>query len=255
MGCGIRERSLGRPSPGHGLTLLKLARLPSGEPEIFASIQGEGVSAGRPSTFVRLSLCNLACTWCDTKYTWDWARHDPRVEIALAPVAEIVGRVSALGVENVVITGGEPLIQQDALLDVAGALTSAGHRIEVETNGTFMPQPSLRVHVAQWNVSPKLANSGNATRHRLVDEPLRWFAQSEDAWLKFVIDAPADLDEVEALVGAYEVPRKRVILMPQGASVDELNRRSAWLVDACTLRGYRFSTRLHILLWGDERGR
>ena len=235
--------------------MLKLARLPSGEPEIFASIQGEGVSAGRPSTFVRLSLCNLACTWCDTKYTWDWVRYDPAVEIARTQSTEVVERVAALGVENVVITGGEPLMQQDALSDVAEALTSAGHRIEVETNGTFEPQPSLRCHVAQWNVSPKLANSGNAAQCRLLDAPLHWFAQSEDAWFKFVIDAPADLDEVEALVNNYGVPHGRVVLMPQGTSVDALDKRSGWLAEACVNHGYRFSTRMHILLWGDERGR
>ena len=175
--------------------MLKLARLPSGEPEIFASIQGEGVSAGRPSTFVRLSLCNLACTWCDTKYTWDWARYDPAVEIVRTQSTEVVERVAALGVENVVITGGEPLMQQDELSDVAEALTSAGHRIEVETNGTFEPRPPLWRHVAQWNVSPKLSNSGNPPARRLLDASLRWFAQSEDAWFKFVMDSPADLDE------------------------------------------------------------
>lgn len=235
--------------------MLKLARLPSGEPEIFASIQGEGVSAGRPSTFVRLSLCNLACAWCDTKYTWDWARYDPADEIARTGSTEIADRVTALGVENVVITGGEPLMQQDALSDVAEALTSAGHRIEVETNGTFEPERSLQRHVAQWNVSPKLANSGNARERRLLDVPLRWFAQSEDAWFKFVVDAPEDLDEVEALVNNYGVARGRVILMPQGTSVEALDKRSGWLAEACARHGYRFSTRMHILLWGDERGR
>lgn len=235
--------------------MLKLARLPSGEPEIFASIQGEGVSAGRPSTFIRLSLCNLACTWCDTKYTWDWANYDPAVEIARTSGSEIVDRVTALGVENVVITGGEPLMQQDALSEVAEALTRAGHRIEVETNGTFEPKLSLQGHVAQWNVSPKLANSGNARKRRVLDEPLRWFAQSEDAWFKFVIDAPVDLEEVDALVARYRVPRRRVILMPEGTSVVALNGRSGWLADACARHGYRFSTRMHILLWGDERGR
>ena len=146
-------------------------------------------------------------------------------------------------------------MQQDALLEVADALTKAGHRIEVETNGTFEPQPLLRRHVAQWNVSPKLANSGDSARRRLVDAPLRWFAKSKKAWFKFVVDAPADLDEVEALVDAYDVPRRRVLLMPQGASAAALSKRSTWLVDACARRGYRFSTRMHILLWGDARGR
>ena len=235
--------------------MLKLARLQSGEPEIFASIQGEGVSAGRPSTFVRLSLCNLACTWCDTKYTWDWAHYDPGVEIMHTTNAEVIRRVTSLRVENVVITGGEPLMQQDALADIVKELTRAGHRIEVETNGTFQPRRSLRRHIAQWNVSPKLANSGNAAWRRLVDAPLRWFAQSGNAWFKFVIDVPADLEEVEDLVNGYDVARTRVILMPQGTSVAALDKRSAWLADACARRGYRFSTRIHILLWGDERGR
>ena len=90
-------------------------------------------------------------------------------------------------------------------------LTRAGHRIEVETNGTIQPIPSLRRNVAQWNVSPKLANSGNAARRRivapLVDAPLRWFGQSQNAWFKFVIDVPADLDEVTDLVTNYAVPK------------------------------------------------
>ena len=96
---------------------------------------------------------------------------------------------------------------------------------------------------------------GNAPGRRLLDAPLRWFAQSEDAWFKFVMDSPADLDEVDVLVNKYEVPRGRVILMPQGTSVDALDKRSGWLAEACARHGYRFSTRMHILLWGDERGR
>ena len=235
--------------------MLKLARLQSGEPEIFASIQGEGASAGRPSTFVRLSLCNLACTWCDTKYTWDWAHYDPGVEITHTANTEITRRIASLGVENVVITGGEPLMQQDALADIAEELTRAGHRIEVETNGTFEPHLSLQQHVAQWNVSPKLANSRNAARLRLVDAPLRWFAHSANAWFKFVIDIPADLEEIEDLVSRYGLPPGRVILMPQGTSVAALDNRSAWIAEACIRLGYRFSTRMHILFWGDERGR
>ena len=231
--------------------MLKLARIQTGEPEIFASIQGEGASIGRPSTFVRLALCNLACSWCDTKYTWDWAHF----EIVLASDVEIIERVTSLGVVNVVVSGGEPLMQQDALAAIAEQLARTGHRIEIETNGTFRPNSSLQRDISQWNVSPKLTTSGDAARLRLIDRPLEWFAQSENAWFKFVIDIPSDLEEVSEIMNKYAVPRERVILMPLGTSIEELDERSAWLADACVRRGYRFSTRMHILLWGDERGR
>ena len=234
--------------------MLKLARLPSGEPEIFTSIQGEGASAGRPSTFVRLSLCNLACSWCDTKYTWDWEQYDPKVEITALDCSAVAARVVELGVENVVVTGGEPLMQQAPLADLAGELTQRGHRIEVETNGTFAPRPSLQTHVSQWNVSPKLENSGNPVGRRRLDEPLEWFAASDNAWFKFVVETPTDLEEVDCLLARLKVPSERVILMPQGTSPEALRERSAWLAPLCSDRGYRFSTRMHILIWGDERG-
>lgn len=233
---------------------MKLARLPTGEPEIFTSIQGEGASAGRPSTFVRLSLCNLACSWCDTKYTWDWEHYDPKVEVTAVDCAAVVARVSELGVENVVVTGGEPLMQQASLVELVGDLVQLGHRIEVETNGTFAPQPLLQTHISQWNVSPKLANSGNPVERRQLDQPLEWFAASDNAWFKFVVDTPTDLEEIQCLLARFKVPDERVILMPQGASPEALKERSTWLAPLCSDRGYRFSTRLHILIWGDERG-
>ena len=100
--------------------VLKLSRLPAGEPEVFTTIQGEGVSAGVPSTFVRLSLCSLRCVWCDTKFTWDWERYDPRVEIVRLDVPEVTRRVLAGGTRNVVITGGEPLLQQEEVARPGG---------------------------------------------------------------------------------------------------------------------------------------
>ena len=235
--------------------MLRLSRLPNGEPEIFASIQGEGVSLGVPSTFVRLSLCNLQCDFCDTKYTWQWTRYDPRVEIARLDVAEIVRRVEATAPRNVVITGGEPLLQQDALVPLAAALKAGGRHIEVETNGTIAPCAALAASIDQWNVSPKLANSGNAPAKREVADALAWFARQPDAYLKFVVAVPPDLDEVRALVARHAVPAERVLLMPEGTSAEVLAARSGWLAERCTALGYRYTTRLHILLWGDKRGR
>jgi 7-carboxy-7-deazaguanine synthase len=234
---------------------LILSRLPTGHPEIFASIQGEGVSIGVPSVFVRLSGCNLACNWCDTRYTWDWDRYDPRVESMRLHVADVVKRVEQLGGRNVVITGGEPLLQQRHLVGLTTLLKCTERRLEVETGGTLVPKPELAASIDQWNVSPKLANSGNAAARREVPEALAWFASQSHAYFKFVIVEPEDLGEVDALVDRYHIARDRVLLMPEGVNAETLQQRSSWLVPRAQERGYRFTTRLHVLLWGDQRGR
>jgi len=235
--------------------MLKLSRLPSGEAEIFESIQGEGTSAGQPSVFVRLATCNLRCSWCDTAYTWDWRRYDRRREVMTVGVAEVVQRVTSFSSSNVVLTGGEPLLQDSKLAVLAAKLKARQRRIEVETNGTRVPSPGLAANVDQWNVSPKLENSGNSLGRREMPGALDWFAGQPNAFLKFVVSSPADIPEVSTLVGRYQVPAARVLLMPEARDAATLRERSSWLADACRAYGYRFSSRLHILLWGDERGR
>jgi 7-carboxy-7-deazaguanine synthase len=237
------------------LSTLKLSRLPGGDPEIFESIQGDGVSMGIPSVFVRLSICNLGCSWCDTAYTWDWSTFDPRVEIEKLEVDEVLSRVLLFRSRNTVITGGEPLLQMSPLEDLAGKLDLAGRRIEVETNGTVRPSAGLSARISQWNVSPKLAHSGNKLERREKPAALRWFARATNAFFKFVISDPSDLDEVDAFVERYAVPPERVLLMPEGRDAEVLARRSEWLPELCIARGFRYTTRVHVLLWAEERGR
>lgn len=235
--------------------MLRLSRLPTGEPEIFTSIQGEGVTAGVPSTFVRLSVCSLSCAFCDTAYTWDWRRYDPRAEIVRLEVPEVIRRVVAGGTRNVVITGGEPLLQQRDLVPLAAGLKSEGQRIEVETSGTVLPLEALAARIEQWNVSPKLASSGNDPEAREIPEALTWFAAQSQAYFKFVVVVPDDVAEVQEIVARYGVPAERVLLMPEGTTAAALAERSPWVVERCQALGYRFTTRLHVLLWGDKRGR
>ena len=135
--------------------------MPDGAPEIFESIQGEGASAGVPSTFVRLAVCNLQCSWCDTAYTWDWKEYERANQVLQISAAAVVDAVAGRRPRNVVVTGGEPLAQRHALAGLMRALREHGYRIEVETNGTI-PPGELTGLVDQWNVSPKLASSGNA---------------------------------------------------------------------------------------------
>ncbi len=119
--------------------MLKVSRQPDGQPEIFHSIQGEGVHAGRPAVFLRLAHCNLACVWCDTRYTWDWEHYDQRKEVESVSVDEAEEEIRRFDCRNLVVTGGEPLIQQRALAPLLERLKSSGFWIEVETNGTIVP--------------------------------------------------------------------------------------------------------------------
>jgi len=215
--------------------------------EVFGpTVQGEGPSLGRRTGFVRLGRCNLACTWCDTAYTWDWSRYDPAVELRKLDVDEVVRQVDAMDVPMVVVTGGEPLLQQSALIDLLPRLKP--RRIEVETAGTLAPRPELVELVDQWNVSPKLANSGNPAERRHKPDVLRAFEATGRAVFKFVAEGPAELDEI----AAFGV--SPVWVMPQGTTPDTVRDGLARLADAVIARGWNLTTRLHVEVWGDRRG-
>ena len=233
---------------------MKLNRKPGGEPEIFHSLQGEGAAIGTPSVFLRLGLCNLICTWCDTKYTWDWRHYDYKKEVVELPLDQVKERIMAYGCRHLVITGGEPLLQQRGLAPLIRELKGEGFFFEVETNGAIVPSSELARHIDQWNVSPKLGNSGNSPHRREVPTALKLFSRLQNAYFKFVVAAGPDLEEVSSLVEKHEISRDRVILMPEGSDAGALREKSQWLSKLCVEAGFRFTPRLHILLWGDTRG-
>lgn len=247
-----------------------LARLNDG-PEIFFTLQGEGVSAGLPAVFVRASLCNLHCRWCDTDHTWNFEgtpwQHDKdadpnyrkhrKADVTIeVPTAEIVERVAAFFCRRVVLTGGEPLLQQEAWLEVIDGLRKIdpAYVFEVETNGTKMPTPEFRAAVNQFNVSPKLANSGMEERLRIVPGVLVSFVEDPKAWFKFVARGHEDMMEIRSFTNCFGIPPEKVLVMPEGRSSAELDRHARELVGRCMLHGWRFCDRLHVRLWGDVRG-
>jgi 7-cyano-7-deazaguanosine (preQ0) biosynthesis protein QueE len=214
------------------------------------TVQGEGPSLGRRAAFVRLGRCNLACSWCDTQYSWNWDRYDPDVELHEMTVESVLEQLDAMDVPMVVVTGGEPLLQQRALEPLLRALKERRLRVEVETAGTIAP--TLLEFVDQWNVSPKLANSGNAVERRYKPEVLRVFEATGCAVFKFVACDVTDLDEVDAIVD--ECGLTDVWVMPEGTDAVTLEKRTIAIGDAVVARGWNLTTRLHILVWGDKRG-
>jgi organic radical activating enzyme len=221
--------------------------------EVFESIQGEGASAGEPSVFVRLAVCNLRCTWCDTRYTWDWAQFDYDKEVRRVSVSAVAEQLAATDPAHIVVTGGEPLLQQPALVELLSLLPDARH-VEVETNGTIAPMPELARRVDQWNVSPKLANSGEPHERRIVPGALAALGATGRAWLKLVIEATTDMDEALALVGELAWPRERVLLMPQAAAREALAERMPLTLRLAKKHGFEASPRLHVERWGGRRG-
>lgn len=245
---------------------LTLAATTPGEPEIFASLQGEGPSLGRPSAFIRLSRCNLACQWCDTAYTWRFTgdnrpHRDDRAfdraanQVTLAE-ADAAARIAALGQDRLVVTGGEPLLQGAALARMIALLKSdvPGMHVEIETNGSVALSSGLEAMIDQFNVSPKLAHSGNAPELALDPARLARWAADPRAFFKFVIAGPTDLDEVAALRDRHAIARERLFVMPEGTDSATLRERARWLAQAALERGWRFTDRLHIHLYGDTRG-
>ena len=241
---------------------LILATDDTGGPEIFASLQGEGPSAGKPCSFIRLSRCNLACVWCDTAYTWhfdgderphrDGTTFDRKAnQVTLSPF-DAARAIDRLSPRRLVVTGGEPLLQAAALAEMA--LLLPDHAIEIETNGTVEPSARFDAFVDQYTVSPKLAHSGNAASLALPPDRLAAWAADPRAWFKFVIADPADIAEVRAIQDAHAIAPERVFLMPEGTTSAVLREREAWLAPLCLEHGYRLSDRLHIHLYGDTRG-
>ncbi|MFB8241650.1 7-carboxy-7-deazaguanine synthase QueE [Kitasatospora purpeofusca] len=240
------------------------------------TVQGEGSAAGRHCLFVRLWDCNLECTWCDTAYTWAvtaekaaktrngqrYERNEPAYgEKEMGP-AEVLSRLQALwDVENrptiIVVSGGEPMMQQRALVPLLEQLRGWGNEIHIETAGTIAPLAEFDALVAQYNVSPKLANSGNRLAKRNKPKALATLRDTGKAWFKFVVtqDCTTDLAEIDQIVEAVALPPQRVMAMPEGSDARSNIATAEKVVDAALERGFGLSFRTHVLLWGHDPDR
>ena len=222
--------------------------------EIFTSIQGEGTNAGKPSIFLRTAECNLKCTWCDTKYTWDWKNFDYSKEVKEISIKEVRERLEQFNLRHLVITGGEPLMQQDDLEELLVHLKPEFY-IEIETNCTILPNNALSTLVDQWNVSPKTKNSGNPLELCEDNECYAFFSKQKNCYFKYVVESKDDLMEIHNLVKKHRLEKNKVLLMTQAATKGELLERESNVFLMSKENGLGFSPRMHVAKWGSQRGK
>lgn len=241
--------------------------------ETFLSIQGEGKTSGVLSVFIRLAGCNLMCggqgtqkdgklynnaTWrCDTIEVWMKGKKKEHREF----VNELIQKFDFISVlrdgAHLVITGGEPLLQQEAIASFLYYLNTAfgiNPFTEIETNGTIVPLKDLEVMVDQWNVSPKLSNSGEPHDKRIVKDALKWFVRKEEAQLKFVISGTNSLSEAIAIKNMFDIKNQKVWFMPAASSRKELATIQDFVSKAAILNRVNYSNRLHLELWDKKTG-
>jgi 7-carboxy-7-deazaguanine synthase len=225
--------------------------------ETFYSIQGEGQTAGTPAVFLRLGGCNLLCDgkWrCDTIEVWKKSVSVPFEKVFPKDYIEALARGAHL-----VITGGEPLLQQAAI--VAYLWWFAGNFgwrpiVEVETNGTIAPNDDMKKMVTYWNISPKLSNSGEPYIKRINEVVLAQFFNLcgvRSLCYKFVIN---DQEDVIEMLNEYFplINAKRVWLMPAGENQEQLAVTRPIVAEACKQLFLNYSERLHIGIWNKKTG-
>lgn len=225
--------------------------------EIYQSRQGEGLLTGTPSVFVRTSGCNLRCDFCDTPFaSWEPAGDQMSVAEILAQVNEL-----AADTKHVVVTGGEPMLPRE-IGELCSEIRSAGFHITIETAGTIFHSLDCDL----MSISPKLSNSDPSQsragewrkRHqakRYQPDVVRHLMEDYTFQLKFVADTSADIDEILEFVDLFRpIDRSRVLLMPQGVTVDELKKRESWLLPLADEHGFTYCPRKHIEWYGNKRG-
>lgn len=229
--------------------------------EVFGpTYQGEGPHTGQRVAFVRLGGCNLHCWWCDTAYTWDASRYDLRAELSREPVDTIVSKVLDTHPHRVIVSGGEPLLHQEQTgwHDLLTQLATAGVPVDVETNGTTAPTAFTARHVDTFVVSPKLAHAGDPAQQRFRIGALRALADLAErgsAVMKVVAVGPRHVAQAARLAATVGWPLSQVWVMPEGTDTTTLLARHAEVADAALNEGVNFTTRLHVLTWGEERAR
>jgi organic radical activating enzyme len=229
----------------------------------FHTVEGEGELIGSPSVFMRLFGCNLTCKgWASTDSPWgcdsyiSWSKRNKYSFEQMFSFYEENGLIEKLRRGDIwKITGGEPMLRQEPLLKFVQAFYEKYRftpTIDFETNGTILPhQDWLDKWNATFTVSPKLSNNGDPKSKRYIPHVLRWHSNIHSCF-KFVVNDQALFSElfVDYINDPnIRVPKNRVWIMVCAGSREEHINNAAEVVELCKLHGFKFSPRLHLMVW------
>ena len=207
--------------------------------EIFLSLQGESTSVGLPTVFVRLTGCPLRCTYCDTEYAFHGGTS--------FSIDQVLEEVAGYGVQQVTVTGGEPLAQP-GVLPLMAALCDAGYSVSIETSGALdVSEVDVRVRKVLDIKTP-----GSGEMHRNLWPNLDHCGAGDE--IKFVLCDRQDYDWAKLKcdeLGLYDQPVE--VLFSPVAETLPARMLADWIV--ADRLPVRFQVQLHKLLWGDEPGR
>jgi len=204
--------------------------------EIFSSIQGESSYAGLPCVFVRLTGCNLRCSYCDTAYAYD--KGMDRTEDA------VIEKVMQAGIRLVEITGGEPLLQRE-VYSLIKKFLDTGCKVLVETNGS--------VSIADIDIGAvvilDVKTPGSGMSDKMDLENFKRIKQSDE--VKFVITSRHDYDWSKKIIDKYNLANKCHILLSPAYGILKPDNLAVWMIED-KLRA-RFNLQLHKYIFGPER--
>ncbi len=242
--------------------------------EVFYSIQGEGKTIGKPSYFIRLTGCNLMCGGWESKKdgklhneaTWRCDSYDVWKSGKSMQFDELIEKMGESFVDDLrekrthlIITGGEPLLHDKSIVNFVTFFRNKYEFtpfIEIETNATILPSFTLQYLVYQWNVSPKLNNSGMSKFRTHNEKAIKFFNTSKESIFKFVVSCIDDVNDIMDWIHNYsfEIQKNKIYLMPSCESREELDFLKSWLVDICKAEKFKYSHRLQIEIYNQKTG-
>lgn len=217
--------------------------------EHFISINGEGQRAGELALFLRFTGCDLRCDWCDTK--WAIPMDAPFSPATTEELTQIAAKAKdTMGVLNVTLTGGEPLLQKD-LPELCSSLASLGLNVEIETNGAAPLKPFLE-SCAELGCRPQLTMDYKLPSSKMESRMLTEnFPQlEENDTLKMVCASRQDLSRAEQVIRELS-PRCKVYLSPVFGRIDP--EEIVEFMKEKKLGSARLQLQLHKIIWDPER--